>query len=69
MVSCKKVEMKRGEMNVYDFGDVRLHAYQTNDPIADEVFILEKAKKAVVIELPVLKTISKSSVHMLQHWM
>lgn len=55
MVSCKKVEMKRGEMNVYDFGNVRLHAYQTNDPIADEVFILEKAKKAVVIELPCFK--------------
>lgn len=52
MVSYKEIQMEVGKMRVYDFGEIRLHAYQTNDPINDETFILEKDKKAVVIEPP-----------------
>lgn len=48
----KKVNLTKGEMNVYDFGAVKLHAYKTNDFIDDEVFIVEKDGKAVVIESP-----------------
>ena len=39
-------------MNIYDFGSVRLHAYKTNDFIDDEVFVVEKDGKAVIIESP-----------------
>ncbi|MCC8072513.1 MAG: hypothetical protein LIO62_00060 [Clostridiales bacterium] len=46
------VKLAKGEMNVYDFGSVKLHAYKTNDFIDDEVFIVEKNKKAVIIESP-----------------
>lgn len=46
------VKLANGEMNVYDFGGVKLHAYKTNDYIDDEVFIVEKNGKAVVIESP-----------------
>lgn len=46
------VKLGKGEMNIYDFGDVKLHAYKTNDPIDDEVFVIEKDKKAVVLESP-----------------
>lgn len=46
------VELKKGEMNIYDFGEIRLHAYKTNDFIDDEVFIIEKNGKAVIIESP-----------------
>lgn len=46
------VKLAKGEMNVYDFGGIRLHAYKTNDFIDDEVFIVEKNGKAVVIESP-----------------
>lgn len=46
------VKLAKGEMNVYDFGSVKLHAYKTNDFIDDEVFIVEKNGKAVVIESP-----------------
>ncbi len=46
------VQLKKGEMNVYDFGGVKLHAYKTNDFIDDEVFIVEKNGKAVIIESP-----------------
>lgn len=48
----KKIELGKGEMNVYDFGSVKLHAYKTNDFIDDEVFIVEKNNKAVIIEAP-----------------
>lgn len=46
------VTLEKGEMHIYDFGTVRLHAYQTNDPIDDEVFIFEKNGKAVLLESP-----------------
>ena len=39
-------------MHIYDFGKIKLHAYQTNDLISDEVFVLEKNKNIVVIESP-----------------
>ena len=48
----KKISLTKGEMNVYDFGAIKLHAYKTNDFISDEVFIVEKAGKAVIIEAP-----------------
>ena len=46
------VKLEKGEMNVYDFGEVKLHAYKTNDFIDDEVFIVEKNGKAVIVESP-----------------
>lgn len=46
------VALEKGEMHIYDFGTVKLHAYQTNDPLADEVFIVEKGGRAVVLESP-----------------
>lgn len=48
----KTVKLSKGEVNVYDFGEVKLHAYKTNDFIDDEVFIVEKGGKTVVIESP-----------------
>lgn len=48
----KTVKLAKGEVNVYDFGAVKLHAYKTNDLISDEVFIVEKNGSAVVIEPP-----------------
>lgn len=48
----KTVKLSKGEMNIYDFGAVKLHAYKTNDPLNNEVFIIEKNGKAVVIESP-----------------
>ena len=46
------VKLAKGEMNIYDFGGIKLHAYKTNDLISDEVFVIEKNGKAVVIEPP-----------------
>ena len=46
------VQLAQGEMHIYDFGGVKLHAYQTGDPLADEVFLIEKAGKFIAIESP-----------------
>lgn len=46
------VKLPKGEMHVYDFGGIKLHAYKTNDFIDDEVFIVEKDGKAVILESP-----------------
>ena len=48
----RSVTLDKGEMHVYDFGQVKLHAYRTDDPIGDEVFIVEQDGQAVVIESP-----------------
>lgn len=50
--TVRTVKLAKGEMNIYDFGSVKLHAYKTNDFIDDEVFIVEKDGKAVIIESP-----------------
>lgn len=46
------IRLSQGEMHIYDFGGVKLHAYQTCDPLCDEVFLLEKAGQVVVLEPP-----------------
>lgn len=46
------IKLEKGEMHVYDFNGVKLYAYKTGDFIDDEVFILVKNGKGVVIELP-----------------
>ena len=48
----KAVTLNKGELNMYDFGTIKLHAYKTNDFIDDEVFIVEKDGRAVIIESP-----------------
>lgn len=48
----KTIKLAKGEINVYDFGGIKLHAYKTNDFIDDEVFIVDKNGKAVIIESP-----------------
>lgn len=46
------VKLAKGEMNIYVCGGIKLHAYKTNDFIDNEVFIVEKNGKAVIIESP-----------------
>ena len=49
---CTIAKLGKGEVAIYDFGSVRLHAYKTNDPIDDEVFVVEKDGRGFVIEYP-----------------
>ena len=48
-------ELGIGTMQVYDFGDVKLHAYKTNDAIDDECFLIESANELVALEAPGFK--------------
>ena len=39
-------------MQVYDFGKVKLHAYDTCDAMTDSVFLLQKDGNLLIIEQP-----------------
>ena len=48
----RTITLGKGRMDVYTKNGVTLYAYQTRDAIDDEVFVLSKAGRGVVIELP-----------------
>ena len=48
----KTVNLKKGYVDVYDFGDIKLHSYQTNDFMNDESYILENDKNVLLVEFP-----------------
>lgn len=47
-----KIELEKGEVLVYDFGNIKVHNYNTKDYISDQVILLEKSGKLAVIESP-----------------
>ena len=47
-----KIKLNKGEVLVYDFGNLIVHNYNTNDYLNNQVIILEKNHKAVIIESP-----------------
>ena len=47
-----RVNLQKGYIDVYDFGKMKLHAYQTNDLMNDECFILENEQQLLLIEFP-----------------
>lgn len=50
--STQDYALQDGTVRIFSFGDVKLHAYQTNDAMADECFVLETNKNLVAIESP-----------------
>lgn len=44
------VALELGSVAVYDFGDIRLHAYNTGDALADECYLIESADGLVMLE-------------------
>ena len=44
--------LNAGHVTIYETGDLRLHAYATEDALSDEVFIVESQNALVGIELP-----------------
>ncbi len=39
-----------GDVVVYDYGDIRLHAYRTGDNMSDECYVLESGEGLVLLE-------------------
>lgn len=48
----EKINFEKGFIEVYNFGEIKLHAYQTNDLMNDECYILENDENVLLIELP-----------------
>lgn len=48
----REVKLAKGNMRIYECDGARLHAYQTNDLIDDEVFVVEKDGHGFVLECP-----------------
>ena len=60
------VKLAKGEVNVYDFSGIKLHAYKTND-LSTTKFIVEKTARlslsshlASLTTIPSLQTISRT---------
>lgn len=49
----RRIDLDKGYVLVYDFENVKVHNYNTADYIDDQVILLEKNNKVVVIESPV----------------
>lgn len=43
-------QLELGSVTVYDFGDVKLHCYNSGDALADECYLVESAEGVVMIE-------------------
>jgi hypothetical protein len=48
-------KLPKGTVRIYDFGVIRLHAYITNDPFADESFLFETHQELIGLESPLFK--------------
>lgn len=48
------ITLKSGSVNVYDYGGVKLHAYFTNDPLADVAYIVEGKEALAGVDFEVI---------------
>ena len=51
-MEISKVNLKKGFIDLYDFGEIKLHSYQTNDLMYDECYILENSENVLIVEFP-----------------
>lgn len=49
-ITISETKLKIGTIRTYDFGDITLKAYLTNDVLSDVSYIVEKGENAVIIE-------------------
>lgn len=47
---ANKTKLQFGTIKTYDFGDIKLKAYLTNDVLSDVCYIIEKGNNVVIIE-------------------
>ena len=45
-----KINLKKGYIEKFDFGNIKLHAYQTNDLMSDGSYILENDKNILLLQ-------------------
>ena len=59
------VKLSKGEVTVYDFGSIKLHAYKTKDVLSDECYVFEGKDGLVLLE----STAFKENVQELNNYM
>ena len=47
-----KVNLGKGSIDIYNFGEIKLHCYKTNDLMNDESYILENNENILLVEFP-----------------
>lgn len=47
-----KIKLNKGEVIIYDFGNIKIHNYDSHDQMNDQVIMLEKNNQIIVIESP-----------------
>jgi len=57
------IKLDKGEMNVYDFEKIKIHAYKTNDFMSDEVFVIEKTAMRLLSNPPAFLTTTEYFPH------
>lgn len=48
----KTIHLEKGDILIYDFKSIKVHNYNTKDALNDQVILLEKNKKLLIIESP-----------------
>ena len=51
-MEVSRINLNKGFIDVYNFGDIKLHCYQTNDLMNDESYILEDEENILLVEFP-----------------
>lgn len=51
-MEVSRVNLEKGYIDIYSFGDIKLHCYQTNDLMNDESYILENKENVLLVEFP-----------------
>ena len=51
-MEISKINLKKGFVEIYDFGEMKLHSYQTNDLMYDECYLLENKENILLVEFP-----------------
>lgn len=49
-------QLKTGTVTTYDYGQIKLYAYATNDPLSDECYALESKDGVVLLESTLLRS-------------
>lgn len=50
MKNTAEIQLELGKVVIYDFGNIRLHAYLSNDALYDVCYLVEKGDAVVLIE-------------------
>ena len=51
-MEVSKINLGKGYIDIYNFGNIKLHCFQTNDLMNDESYIIENNENVLLVEFP-----------------